>query len=32
VGLTASAQLAMPMAIERSLGKAKRIVDRRSKE
>jgi phenylacetate-CoA ligase len=32
VGLSASAQLAMPMAIERSLGKAKRIVDRRSKE
>ena len=32
VGLSASAQLAMPMAIERSLGKAKRIVDRRAKE
>ena len=32
VGLSASAQLATPMAIERSLGKAKRIVDRRSKE
>ena len=30
VGLSASAQLATPMAIERSLGKAKRIVDRRS--
>ena len=32
VGLSACAQLATPMAIERSLGKAKRIVDRRSKE
>jgi phenylacetate-CoA ligase len=32
VGLSASAQLAMPMAIERSLGKAKRIVDRRSEK
>ncbi len=32
VGLSASAQLATPMAIERSLGKAKRIVDRRSRE
>jgi phenylacetate-CoA ligase len=31
VGLSASAQLATPMAIERSVGKAKRIVDRRSK-
>ena len=30
VGLSACAQLATPMAIERSLGKAKRIVDRRS--
>lgn len=32
VGLSASAHLATPMAIERSLGKAKRIVDRRPKE
>ena len=31
VGLSASAQLAMPMAIERSMGKARRIVDRREK-
>ena len=30
VGLSACAQLATPMAIERSMGKAKRIVDRRS--
>ena len=30
VGLSASARLATPMAIERSMGKAKRIVDRRS--
>jgi phenylacetate-CoA ligase len=29
VGLSACAQLATPMAIERSMGKAKRIVDRR---
>ncbi len=32
VGLTASANLATPMAIERSIGKAKRIVDRRPRE
>jgi phenylacetate-CoA ligase len=32
VGLSACAQLATPMAIERSFGKAKRIVDRRAKE
>jgi len=30
VGLSACARLATPMAIERSMGKAKRIVDRRS--
>ena len=32
VGLSASARLASPLAIERSTGKAKRIVDRRAKE
>jgi phenylacetate-CoA ligase len=32
VGLSAKAQLAMPMAIERSIGKAKRTIDRRPKE
>ncbi|MGH6612119.1 MAG: phenylacetate--CoA ligase PaaK [Burkholderiaceae bacterium] len=31
-GLSAVASLAKPMAIERSMGKAKRIVDRRAKE
>ena len=32
IGLSASARLASPLAIERSTGKAKRIVDRRAKE
>ena len=31
-GLSAAAALAMPMSIERSMGKAKRIIDRRAKE
>ncbi|MEP6608589.1 MAG: phenylacetate--CoA ligase PaaK [Burkholderiaceae bacterium] len=32
IGLSACARLATPLALERSMGKAKRIVDRRTKE